>query len=162
MVDEAVAIEGPVHVDEVIDRVRSAWGLKRSGGRIQAAVERAIELSERTGRLVREKGFLSLMGATPLVRDRSAARSLNLRRADMLPPAEIRVAALDTVRGNFGATRDQIVQAVSRRVGIKVTSSQVRAVIERVIDAVVAEGILCPQGDLLTIPAPNECRGSQC
>jgi hypothetical protein len=37
LVEEAVRIEGPVHIDEVIERIRSAWGLKRAGGRIQQA-----------------------------------------------------------------------------------------------------------------------------
>jgi very-short-patch-repair endonuclease len=37
LVVEAVQIEGPVHADEIVDRIRNAWGLKRSGARIQQA-----------------------------------------------------------------------------------------------------------------------------
>jgi hypothetical protein len=70
----------------------------------------------------------------------------------MLPPTEIKAAALATVRDNFGATRDQIVQAVSRALGIKSTSAQVRAVIVDVVDAAVVRGELVAQGEMLAIP----------
>lgn len=36
---DVVGIEGPVHTDEVISRIRDAWGAKRAGSRIQEAVE---------------------------------------------------------------------------------------------------------------------------
>lgn len=29
LVEEVVAVEGPVHIDEVIERIRTAWGLNR-------------------------------------------------------------------------------------------------------------------------------------
>jgi len=35
LAEQVVLIEGPVHIDEVINRIRDAWGLKRAGGRIQ-------------------------------------------------------------------------------------------------------------------------------
>ncbi|MDR6790404.1 very-short-patch-repair endonuclease [Sphingomonas sp. BE138] len=153
LADEVVAMEGPVHLDEVVARIREGWGLKRAGGRIQSAIERAVDVSVRTGRLSREGDFLSVPGREPEVRDRTSVRSPALRRAEMLPPAEIRAAALATVRYNFGATRDQIVQAVSRALGIKSTSAQVRAVIVDVVDAAVARGELVNQGEMLALLA---------
>ncbi|WP_081916653.1 DUF3320 domain-containing protein [Luteibacter sp. 9135] len=36
---DVVGIEGPVHTDEIISRIRDAWGAKRAGSRIQEAVE---------------------------------------------------------------------------------------------------------------------------
>jgi hypothetical protein len=36
---DVVRIEGPVHTDEIISRIRDAWGAKRAGSRIQEAVE---------------------------------------------------------------------------------------------------------------------------
>jgi hypothetical protein len=71
----------------------------------------------------------------------------------MLPPAEIRVAALATVRDNFGATPDQVVQAVSRAFGIKATSAPVRAAMLEVVEAAVAAGELVRQGEMLALPA---------
>lgn len=150
LVVDAVSVEGPVHADEVVHRIRDAWGLKRAGGRIQDAVEAAVKVAVKTGRVERVAQFLSIPNQPVRIRDRSATRSINLRRADMLPPAEIDAAILDIARNNFGATRDQMVQATSRMLGIKVTSATVRAVIEQQIDEAVASGALVLQGDILT------------
>lgn len=133
------------------ESIREAWGLKRAGGRIQSAVARAIDVSVRTGRLVREGDFLMVPERSPVVRDRTSTRSTTLRRADMLPPAEIRVAVVATVRDNFGATPDQVVQAVSRALGIKVTSAPVRAAILDVVEAAAASGELVRQGEMLAV-----------
>lgn len=150
LVEEAVSVEGPVHSSEVVARVRDAWGLKRAGARIQSAVERAIDVSVRMGRLEREGAFLSMPGQPLVVRDRSAAGSGTLRRADMLPPREIAAAVHSTVRENLGATRDEIVQSVSRAVGIMSTSAQVRNVILGEIEAEISEGRLSDQGGMLS------------
>ena len=67
----------------------------------------------------------------------------------MLAPAEIEVAVLQLVLRSFGATRDQVIQAVSRGFGIRNTSSQVRVVIEQIIDAIVSRGQLKEVGGML-------------
>lgn len=151
LVEEVVTVEGPVHIDEVIERIRSAWGLKRAGGRIQQAIEDATKVAVGNGRVAREGDFLTAPGAVVNVRDRSLATSTTLRRADRLPPAEIAAAILEIVLANFGATRDQIVQAVSRAVGNKATSSIVREMIEGQINRVSHEGRLVEQSGLLVI-----------
>jgi very-short-patch-repair endonuclease len=149
LVEEAVRIEGPVHADEVVDRIRNAWGLKRAGGRIQQAVETAIDVSIRTGRIERAADFLALPDAPVRVRDRSDTLSVSLRRADRLPPAEIAAAVLQIMRINFGATREQAVQAVARAFGIKATSAVVRTALEAQIDRMVQQGVLTTQADVL-------------
>lgn len=153
LADEVVACEGPVHVDEVVARIRDGWGLKRAGGRIQSAVARAIDVSVRMDRVERSGDFLSIPGRAAQLRDRSNVRSMNLKRADMLPPAEIRTAVLEIVGANFGATEDQVVQAVSRAMGIKQTSAQVRGVIAKVVADAVADGSLIQQAELITKPS---------
>jgi hypothetical protein len=156
LVEEAVRIEGPVHADEVVSRIRDAWGLRRAGNRIQQAVEAAIDAAVTTGRLEKVAFFLSVPNAPVRIRDRSAASSQTLRRADMLPPSEIRVAVLDVVRNNLGATSDQIVQAVSRMFGIKSTSAAVRDVIQKQIDEALEAGLLTAQAGVLTAAADDE------
>jgi very-short-patch-repair endonuclease len=151
LAEQVIGIEGPVHIDEIIDRIRDAWALKRAGTRIQSAIERAIDVSVRMQRVVKQGDFLSLPDQEVKVRDRSATRSPTLRRAEMLPPAELQVAAVRVVRENLGATRDQVVQAVSRALGIKSTSAQVKAAILDAVEAEVRDGRLAAQHDLLVI-----------
>ncbi|RQU99436.1 DUF3320 domain-containing protein [Burkholderia cenocepacia] len=138
LVVQAVQVEGPVHRDHIVTRMREAWGLKRTGGRIEEVVGRSIDIATTTGRIARSGAFLSTPSSVPVPRDRSAVNAIALRRADMLPPAEIEVAALQLIERSFGATRDQVIRAVSRGFGIRNTSGQVRSVLEEAVDTLIA------------------------
>lgn len=151
LAEQVVAVEGPVHLDEIVARVREAWGLKRAGGRIQEAVARAVAISLREKRLEQDGDFYAVPGRAPLVRDRGTARSLTLRKPEMLPPAELRVAVLDIVHRNFGAREGEIVLAVSRALGFKSTSAQLRDVIGAVIARMLEREELVAREDLIDI-----------
>lgn len=153
LAEEVVRIEGPVHVCEVVNRIRDAWSLRRAGGRIQDAVESAIAVSVREGRVVEDGDFLSIPGKTPKVRDRSAVRSASLRKSDALPPAELEIAILDVVRANYGATDEQVVMSAARAVGFKSTSGQLRELLAKVISAAIAGDRLARRNGMLVIGA---------
>jgi very-short-patch-repair endonuclease len=160
LAEEVVETEGPVHVFEVVNRIRDAWGLKRAGGRIQDAVEKAIDLSVMSGRLLQEGDFLTVPGRKPAVRDRSEVRSASLRRIDTLPPSEVEIGVLDVVRFNFGASEDDVCTVVSRRLGFKSTSSQLKDLILQVIASTCKKGWVGRGGDGLLVlgadaPAPQ-------
>ena len=53
-----VQIESPVHIDEVVLRVRNLWGLGRSGNRIREAVRNAVYWAQRNGHIRRKGNFL--------------------------------------------------------------------------------------------------------
>ncbi|MET0370698.1 MAG: DUF3320 domain-containing protein [Sphingobium sp.] len=153
LAEQVVEVEGPVHLDEIVARIRAAWGLKRAGGRIQTVIEQAVDVSARTGRLARDGDFLSIPGRQAKVRDRSAVISTTLRRCEALPPAELERAVLDIVRTHFGATDDQIALAVSRAIGFKSTSSQLRTLIGDVVAAAIAKGWLDRKNGVLVTGA---------
>ena len=148
-----------MHIDEVTARVRQAWGLQRSGPRIQAAVERGAEAARARGGIERDGSFLALPGQTVTVRDRSLAGSGTLRRPEMLPPTELRAAIQEVVTGSFGASAEEIVPAVARMLGFKATSAQLRDVVGVQIEELTRDGKLTAQGSLLTVasqsPAPQ-------
>jgi very-short-patch-repair endonuclease len=155
LVEEVVKIEGPVHINEVTSRIRDAWGLKRAGGRIQQSVENAVTFAVAMSRVERSGEFLSIPQMPIRVRDRTAVASVALRQADMLPPSEIWTAIFDVISRNLGATSDQVVQSVSRALGIKSTSATVREAIETQINGAVASGDLAVQADMLVIPSTD-------
>ncbi len=107
---KVVSVEGPVHVDEVVVRLKAAWGITRAGSRIVAAVDRAVALAARAGTLVVAGRFLTIPGMDVRVRDRGDAASPTLRKPEMLPPAEMDLAVLDVARRNFGGSADEMVQ----------------------------------------------------
>jgi very-short-patch-repair endonuclease len=151
IVEQIVRVEGPVHVDEVTARVRSAWDLQRSGGRIQSSVEGAISQAVQAGRLEIQNQFLSVPGANAKVRDRSGVACTGLRRPDMLPPQEVKEGVLHVVRMNLGGSQDEIAQSVVHLLGFKATSAQLREVVQSAISTLVQEEILVQRGELLVL-----------
>lgn len=151
LVDQVVMVEGPVHVDEVTTRIRNAWALQRTGSRIQTAVARAIDASCAAGRVMRDRSFLSVPGQTVVARDRSFTTSAALRRPEMLPPTEVRVAIREIVETSFDATSDEIVQAVARLLGFRTREGQIKELIAGQIEVLKGEGTLVSQGVMLVL-----------
>lgn len=152
IVQQVVEIEGPVHRAEVVARVRSMWGLQRSGGRIQGAVEAGIEAAIAQASIAAVDGdFVTIPGRKAKARDRSNVTSLSLRRPDYLPPSEIDQSLLDIVTENLGATIDELVLFVSRRLGYRSTSAQLRAGIEDRVAALVDSKKLASNGSMITL-----------
>lgn len=53
-----VEIESPVHIDEVVLRIRSLWGLGRAGARIREAVRDAVFSAQQSGQIRQRNEFL--------------------------------------------------------------------------------------------------------
>lgn len=155
IVRDVVQVEGPIHRSEVVARIRILWDLQRAGGRIQAAVDEGINHAVRAGMIGREGEFLTWPGREIVVRDRSEVVSTTLRRPELLPPMEIDVAIQHLVRENLGATLDEIALHVSRRLGYRTTSAQLRAALIVRAEALVAKGALELRGGVLSPLSPS-------
>ncbi len=151
LVEQVVAAEAPVHLDEVVCRIRDAWGLQRAGGRIQDAVERGMIIAESRGSVSRKGDFLFKPGAAVTLRDRSQVLSPGLRKPEMIALEEIAEGAIDVVTSNLGATEDEIVMRVSRMLGFKATSAQLRSVIISAVSNLVEGSMLKKSDGLLTV-----------
>lgn len=162
MAEEVVNVEGPIHIDEIINRLRDAWGLRRAGGRIQDAVERALQVSVRQHRVVEKDDFYWRPGTDAVVRDRSSASSASLRKPEMLPPTEIRAALVQLVADNFGATEEQCVVAASRAFGFKSTSSQLREIIIDELKQALHDQVLANHDGLVGLGPNAPLRAKQC
>lgn len=129
LVEQVVEVESPVHLDEAVCRIRSAWDLQRSGGRIHEAVERGVAVAVSRGSVLRRGDFLFKPEAGVTLRDRSQVSSLGLRKPEMIAMEELAEGAIEVVRSNLGATQEEIVGSVARILGFKATSSQLRSLI---------------------------------
>lgn len=155
IVRDVVQVEGPIHRSEVVVRIRTLWDLLRAGGRIHAAVDDGINHAVREGMVAREGEFLLWHGREIVVRDRSEVESTTLRRPELLPPMEIDVAIQSLVKENLGATLDEISLHVSRRLGYRTTSAQLRAALVARAEALVAKGALELRGGVLAPSSPS-------
>lgn len=151
LVDQVVLTEAPIHLDEVVSRIRGAWGLQRAGGRIQDAVERGLMVSERRGSVSRKGDFLFNPSGAVALRDRSQAASPGLRKPEMIAMEEIAEGAVDVVSSNLGAAEEEIITKVARMLGFKATSAQLRSAIVEAVEHLTTSGTLKPQDGMLVV-----------
>ena len=55
---QVVEVEGPVHIAEVVLRIRNLWGLGRAGARIKNAIEEAALRAQHSGQIHQKGAFL--------------------------------------------------------------------------------------------------------
>jgi very-short-patch-repair endonuclease len=152
VITKIVEIEGPIHCDEIARRVTQLWGLQRTGRRIRDAVMRALPVACRTANIGQHGKFYSCNEQPEIiVRDRSNVTAATLRDPDMLPPAEIRQALVTVVRTTLGVERGAAVTEVARLFGFRSTSSQLRQVIDRQVDAMIKEQRLVDRNGTLRV-----------
>lgn len=144
-----VDIEGPIHEEEIIARVRDLWQLQRAGARIQAAVQLALHQAGREAALECEEGFYAVSGAPVAVRNRALAASRTLRRVELLPPQEVRQALLELIGEAHGARAEEVAIPVARMLGFQGTSQALRERIQGQVDTLLARGRLVDRDGVL-------------
>jgi very-short-patch-repair endonuclease len=100
-----VQIEGPIHEDEITNRVKALWGFARAGSRIQSAVKRGISWLMRSDQCLNEDGFLSIKGYPIQIRNRENVSLPDLRKPERIAPSELRAAILAVIEHGHGATQ---------------------------------------------------------
>jgi very-short-patch-repair endonuclease len=153
IVRQIVEIEGPIHMSEIIARVRMQWGLKKAGSRIHDVVERALRVARQTGQVTESRNFFRVPSTLPQLRNRENVVSPSLKKPEYLPPEELIAGAVAFVTLNLGATVDELVQGLSRQLGFKATSAQLRQILENAVGEAAVEGPLRREGDLLRLSA---------
>lgn len=148
-VTKIIEIEGPIHEDEIVARVRDLWKLGRAGSRIQAAVFEALEYAGRNGAISSESLCYVVTGAPILIRDRSNAASRSLKKPELLPPQEIREAILRLALASHGIQREQVAVAVGRLLGFGATSRQLRELIDAQIEVLKQNGQMAESGGVI-------------
>ncbi|WJV61122.1 DUF3320 domain-containing protein [Pectobacteriaceae bacterium C52] len=149
MIEQIVEVESPVHVSEVITRLRTAWGLQRAGARIEAVVNRAINLVCNKDDIFQDGQFLIHQKSKIILRNRQNVQSSGLRKTEMLPHQEIATGIIKVVKNNLGATEEEIVMSISRSLGFKATSGTLRKVISEVIEQLLFKGALIKEDTLI-------------
>ena len=137
LVGKIVAIEGPIHIDEVARRITTAFGKTKAGSRIVEATGRAVRQALRQDATLTQDGpFLmtQAQAGAPPVRDRSAETG-NLLKAANIPPCEI-VAAAALVRQESGdVDGDDLIRAIARLLGFLRVGSELSTVISEAVSA---------------------------
>lgn len=121
LVQQIVAVEGPIHVDELARRVSTAFGKSRTGNRIVEATRRAVSSARQRDVNLRQNGKFVLTAEqdeAPPIRDRRAETGA-LLKVEYLPPMEI-AAAAHRVRSECGTMPpEEMTRAVARLLGFQ-------------------------------------------
>ncbi|AET91708.1 putative DNA helicase related protein [Burkholderia sp. YI23] len=145
---QIVAVEGPIHFDEVVARTRTLWGLQRAGSRIRDVLDRARQMLMADRRVSSEDQFLDIPEREVRVRNRASVCSATLRKPEFLPPVEVRAAIRSVLRENLGGHRNELSIAVGRLLGFGTVSAQLREVIWTQLDALHGDGSVSVQGEI--------------
>ncbi len=138
-----VDTEGPIHEEEIGRRYASVCGKDRAGARIQQAVRDALVHAVRIGALHVESSFYIAAPVSDCPpRDRSQARSVTLRKPDMLPTIEIRTGLRHVVEEHLGVEPPVAISEVARMFGFQRTGSELERVIEDQVRSMLGEGAL--------------------
>jgi very-short-patch-repair endonuclease len=146
-VAQIIATEGPIHRDEITTRLRTLWGYQRAGAAIRAAIEAAIDGVVRLRGHVVEGDFVWRDDARIEPRDRAAVRQDSLRRAESLPPPELRAAVLAIIDRGLGAHDDELPRAVAALLGVSSAPAAYKAALAAAAERLAAEGTIEHTGD---------------
>ena len=160
-VEKIVGIESPVHVDEVVRRIRDAAGVQRAGTRVREAVGNAIRHCVQRGTVAVRGEFLWAPGmTTPTVRDRSGLPDSS-RRLELIAPEEVQALAEELVRRAFSIEAVELVAEIARLLGFERVTPEMRSRLSRDLAALVASGRLVSDGAVLRPSDSGMSRGER-
>ena len=160
-IGRVVAVESPIHLDEVTLRICTAVGV-RSGSRIREKVKRGAHprhpkiqrrIQPRERCRIDPDGFLwRLDHETCEVRRRDGEIPSSLRNPWRIAPKEIGTALMHAVRASYGITPADAVREASRLFGFKQAGRKIVERFQQVLDQLVADGEVVQEGSLLQVP----------
>ncbi len=143
VIEHIVEVEGPVHLDEVMKRIRMFWGVGKGSSKIKRLLDEAIELAIKCDYVVRRGDFLWTPAVTRApVRSRTDGIQPNI---DLICDEEIAEAVGLVLRHQFSTRPADLIVQVSRLLGFRATRENVSARIAVVINNLVESGLLVAQ-----------------
>jgi len=131
LIVEIVKVESPIHTDELCRRVAEAFGLQRTGSRIQDAALLAARRAESLGMITYKGTFVwDPTMKQPGVRNR---QDMNMD-VERVAPEEIQAAAGKVSEVVRGLTRDALISEVARSLGYLRVSANIAAYIRSALD----------------------------
>ena len=135
---EVARVEGPVHRDVVIERLRLRYGLSRVRGSTREHVEWEIERAIKNGAVKSEADFI-------WVDDEQLARAPRTppdNHIEHVSPHELKSIVLRVAKAVFGAPRNELISETARQLGFSRTGATIRRVLGSTVDQLLADGDL--------------------
>ena len=110
-ISQIVEIENPIHINEIIKRIRTYWGLKRAGKRIQDNILQSALKAKQNGSIEMRNDFLYSTTNEIKVRMRNNDFPANI---DLISTEEIQKAIRLVIDAQFATLPDDLITQVSR------------------------------------------------
>jgi very-short-patch-repair endonuclease len=141
-----VRVEGPIHHDLLVDRLKEMHGVARAGSNVQSNIERALHSAQQSRGIMREaKSPFYFVSGQNLESFRVPSDSVR-RTIEQIAPSEISLAILYLVEDQFGIFEESLPAAVARLFGIDRLRAESAAIIQSVIRDLVARSLLRRSG----------------
>ena len=148
LVRDVIAVEQPIHIDTVIDRVRTVYGVSRAGRMIRARITQAVSQMAVTGVVRREETgdeFLSLADHAGSCQPRRNAD----RAISRVAPSEIDMGLLLIASKTFGSEQTELVRETARQFGWRRIGQDINRSLGEGIERLLKAGRLSLQTDML-------------
>ena len=139
IVTQIVDEEGPIHITEIIRRIRVVWGLKRAGKRIHDSIMAGVELAENNGDIIIRDEFVYGRNGVLRVRRRFVDPPAKI---NLISDEEIAKAVQIVLKTQYASPMAEIVKQTSRLFGIKVTRGATAKRIEGIVLELLESGSL--------------------
>ena len=151
---EVVSGESPVHFEDAARRIMDAYSVKRLGGRVRGRLNEAVHFAGQRGWVRLDGDFLSDPDQQEVpIRDRSDFDP-NVKKLERVAPSEIDAAVERVVRHAHGATAEEIPSAVCTLLGFARVTMDMRTIVDRRVEALLASERLQLQAGHLVMAEP--------
>ena len=145
-VNQIIKVEGPIHVDEVIKRVKDSCQIKRAGAKMKKQVLRAIKESENSGNIIKIGNFLYDASSNDVV-----IRKRVKPKIDLISDEEIAKNIETILSHKQNVTTASLTREVSRNFGFKSTSRKTSIKIKSVLDSMIADSTVKLTKDIVEL-----------
>lgn len=128
-----VEFEGPVHQEEIIQRIRSQTGLQRMLGKIRQRIFDSMVSAEKSGKIqAKEEFYWPLSGPVDLLRRRDTE---SYAKIEWICDEEIKEAVRFVLTNQYSTPMEDLIIQTSRVLGIKTTRKNAWDRIEKLIQS---------------------------
>jgi hypothetical protein len=144
-------IEGPVHREVVVERIRQGYEIGRVRGSTRDNVEEAIQSAIVKG-MVRKSGNFIWSRDAQLQRPPRIPVDGNVEH---IAPTELEVVTIAVAGAMFGIPRADLIVEVARRLGFSRTGGRITEVLEDTISRLLDSGRLAESFEMVHVPKPK-------
>ena len=147
LVEQIVAVEGPVHRDVVMSRITAAAGVGRAGSRIKDAIEGGIAMAKRDGTVAERGGFLNKAGAMEVrIRDRSDLETSE-RRSEWISDEEIAAAVVHAVTDAYSIAPEEAGANAMAMLGFQRRTKELQGRLQEIVAGLIERGVMEQGGE---------------